>query len=105
MTERTTQTRRRRTSGAGQVPAAVASWFAGEPRLPGQSSVPMLAIVVPGCALLPGWWRAWAEAHPSDKPPAGYEWLADPSNPRQKHYARHEAAAERMMAGIRARAK
>lgn len=97
MTERTTQSRRRRTSGAAHVPGAVALWFAGEPRLSGQSSVPMLALVVPGCALLPGWWRAWAEAHPSETPPAGYEWLADPDDSRQRRYARHEAAAARMM--------
>lgn len=97
MTERSTHSRRRRTTGAANVPIAVASWFAGEPRPPRSSSVPIIAIVVPGCALLPAWWRAWVEAHPSDKPPAGFEWLADPAHARQRHYARHEAAAERMM--------
>ncbi len=62
----------------------VADWFAGLPRPPRHSPVPMRAMAFPGYALLPEWWLAWSAEHPGAAPPVGREWLADPTDSRHR---------------------
>lgn len=83
MTERRAALRRRRTTGVGNIPSEVLSWFRGEPRKPGAAPIPWRAASFPGYALLPGWWDAFAAENPRAKPPAAAEWLADPSSPHR----------------------
>ncbi|MDE2456677.1 MAG: hypothetical protein KGL43_24075 [Burkholderiales bacterium] len=75
-------TLRRRKSTMGGIPKPVSEWFSGEPRQPGQSRFPWVAMAFPGWALLPGWWRTWKAEHPKAAPPAGFEWLADDGDAR-----------------------
>lgn len=86
MTARKTMSRRRRTTGAANIPDPVVRWFAGEPRRPDQSAVPWAALAWPGYGRLPEWWDAWSECHQGARPPAGYEWLALKDTP-QHHSA------------------
>lgn len=73
-------TRRRRTSGSS-IPRPVAAWLAGlAPR-------PFDVLAFPGYALLPfDWWPTWAAENPRAVPPAGYAWLADPTDSRHRIY-------------------
>ena len=77
--------RRRRRTGANNIPATLAQWFAGE-REPGpnRSLVPWAALIYPDGDLLSERWQAWKEEHPDATPPAGFEWLDDPKSPRHK---------------------
>jgi hypothetical protein len=43
-------------------------------------SQPWSALIYPDYVLLPERWVMWKEAHPDAKPPAGYEWIADPNS-------------------------
>lgn len=82
MTTKKSTLRPRRSTGADNLPRELVEWFAGEPRHPDQSSVPWLALIYPDYVLLPERWQIWKSAHPDARPPAGYEWLDDPTSPR-----------------------
>jgi hypothetical protein len=80
-------TRRRRANATdGDIPREFAAWFAGEWVVKPGSALPhpFAAGIPPHCAMLPAYWDAWAIAHPGAKPPAGFEWLADPASPRRR---------------------
>ncbi len=81
MTARKSTLRPRRSTNAENLPRSLAAWFAGEPRGADESGVPWLALIFPDHELLPERWLIWKEAHPDARPPAGYEWLDDPSSP------------------------
>lgn len=74
--------RGRRASSITGIPQALQDWFAGEPRGENKSEVPWLALIVPDVALLPERWQAWKDEHPDAVPPAGFEWLDDPTSKR-----------------------
>lgn len=75
--------RRRRKSAADSVPADLADWFAGnrEPG-PAKSLVPWTALIYPDYPLLSERWCAWSADNPGVPPPAGWEWLAEPTSTR-----------------------
>ena len=71
MTAPKATTRARRSgSGAGNIPAAVAAWFAGQ-----AYPVPWEALLPSDAEQVPAWWRQWAVEHPGTTPPAGAPWL------------------------------
>ena len=73
-------TRRRRRTSAESLPKVVAEWLRGErTRTP---ATPWLVLGFPGYALVVDWWQVWKEQHPEARPPAGYEWLEDPTSKR-----------------------
>ncbi|MBG6082709.1 hypothetical protein [Rubrivivax gelatinosus] len=70
-------TQRRRRKGSGSIPAAIAEWFSGAAveRRP-------LLFTLPHSWQIAELWAQWAPEHPGARPPAGYEWLADPNDRR-----------------------
>lgn len=99
MTARRAAVRRRRSAAAGDVPRAVAEWFAGVPRAPRLAAVPWAVQTFPGRALLPDWWAAWSKENPGVTPPASAAWLADPEHPRQRVPAWLLAMARKVVPG------
>lgn len=84
MTIAKSSTRQRRRTTAENLPRQITSWFAGDPRGPEQSSAPFFAMAYPGYMLLREYWQVWAAAHPGARPPARYEWIAEPP-PERMH--------------------
>jgi len=78
MTARKSTLRPRRRTSAESLPRDLADWFAGEPRREDQSALPWSALVYPDYMLLRERWQIWKAAHPAAKPPAGFEWIAEP---------------------------
>ncbi|MDE2452759.1 MAG: hypothetical protein KGL43_04135 [Burkholderiales bacterium] len=70
--------RGRRRQSTDELPRALVAWFAGERQKPPMVS----ALLYPGDMLLPERWAAWSAEHPGVRPPAGWEWLADPGSSR-----------------------
>jgi len=62
----------------------VLDWFAGtgSPRLGHDTGLPWNCLLWPGCALIFDWWAAWKAENPRAVPPAGAEWLDDPTGPK-----------------------
>lgn len=92
--------RPRRTSTAENLPRVITDWFEGKPRRPEQSSAPWLAMAYPGYMFLREYWQVWAAAHPGARPPAGFEWIAEPA-PERMHgvpWAQALRAAQRCAA-------
>jgi hypothetical protein len=80
--------RKRRTTGEAQIPKTLLQWFSGE--------IPFtwLSAGFPFRPLLPAMWAEWKRTHPDARPPANYEWLDNPDDPRQ-HRNPEEAAFAR----------
>ena len=78
MTEPKGLRRRRRVDPRTDIPPELAAWFAGEPPPPNYTDIPWCTILWPDELLLRERWNAWAASHPGAKPPAGYEWIAEP---------------------------
>ena len=62
--------------GTERIPKELAQWFAGE------IADTWYAILPYETTLLPLRWNAWKLEHSEAKPPAGYEWLDNPSDPQ-----------------------
>ena len=90
--------RKRNTAAAKGMPRIFAKWFAGEWVSKSSRNAPLYAGIPPWCALVPEWWRLWKTEHPDANPPPGWEWLADPSSPKQ-----YRPAWQNEQARIRAR--
>lgn len=71
--------RRKRRPAAADVPAELAEWFAGVPtrRRP-------LLFKLPHYWQVAEQWRTWLQDNPTARPPAGWEWMADTSDPRHR---------------------
>ncbi len=69
--------RRRRTGGAGAVPRELAEWFGGAPALRRP-----LQFKLPHTCQVARLWAAWSADNPGARAPLGWEWLADPADPR-----------------------
>jgi hypothetical protein len=59
------------------VPEPLGQWF------PGSVEDTLYRVLPNDAELLGVRWRSFAAEHPDARPPAGYEWLDDPSDPRQ----------------------
>lgn len=77
MTAAKATSRRRRTGGAGTVPRELAAWFGGAPAL----RRPLL-FKLPHTCQVAKLWGAWSADNPGARPPVGWAWLADPTDPR-----------------------
>jgi len=99
MTQRKAILRPRRRTTLEGLPPDLASWFAGEPRPEGGHAIPWAALIYPDHLLLYERWQAWAGDHPGARPPAGFEWIAEPPPERINGmpYDEAVAVARRMM--------
>lgn len=75
MTVAKSTTRGRRRTSASSVPRDMAAWFGGQhfDRRP-------LFFRLPHPWQIAELWRAWSADNPGARPPAGWEWLADPND-------------------------
>lgn len=82
MTAPKTTMRRRRSKSTSNIPVDLVAWFSGKPRREDQSSIPWSALAYPDHVVLPERWAAWKAENPGASPPAGFEWLDDPTSKR-----------------------
>lgn len=81
------------------MPPEVRAWFDGVPRPTKAARYPWAVLAFPGYALLPLWWQDYVGEHSDAVPPAGFEWLADLSDPRHSELARLRERAGMLQTG------